>query len=156
MKFITKIFALFLFVLFAAACSDDNEKYVTESQAKTKISNDLDGTSWKVKSYSEILRNEKGEKTGEVVLKVQDSPITGVIFQGGLIEILGQYKGNYAYNVTSVTWGYEQFPDPHILTLKTNFAHYYIMNLNHAYTQFSADMKLKSDNKTYNMSFTKE
>ncbi|MCA5003535.1 hypothetical protein [Sphingobacterium bovistauri] len=148
-----KIIPLVVFFLgFIYGCGS-NDKFISEDQVKSKIDSDLQGKLWKAVRYTEVIRNDKGETINYVDLDLNDAPLKTLTFKDKGISSVGSFAEYMTYTVSSVVFGLEVAPDPHILEIKNGGTVYFNMYLKHDYSYFSSEFKLKSNEKIYAIDF---
>ena len=154
MKQIRLLFIFTIFLSLLASCAA-NDSYLKEEDVRAQISKDLSGKVWKATRYTEIIKYDNGETKDYIDLDLNQAPIKEITFSDKILIFGGTYAGNMSYDVTSIVYGLEVAPDPHILTVRTDFAENFTMYLKKDYTYFSAQFTLKSNNKTYAIDFAK-
>ncbi|WP_345064902.1 hypothetical protein [Sphingobacterium thermophilum] len=155
MKYLKVLFVAcsLLGVLTTTSCSSDEDKFISQTEVKEKINADMTGKVWHVNKF---FLKETNLSTGATTLTPLNNTLAAVKkveFRDLAAIVNGETR--YAYDVTSIQYGTTVIPDPHVLTVRTEFASYFLFFLSVDYSELTAEYKDKSSDKVYFVTFTR-
>ena len=147
------LFVLFL-SLFCFSCNE--ETLDLQLETKAKINNDLKGIVWEPVWVGAQDFDKDGQPVGSMKsIPTSQSPIHSLTFGNNVIKQEGIFEGALAYDVTSITYGVDTVPNPHVLHVRTNVGKWFFLKIPHDYKELKADFLVIGD-KIYRVTFRRK